>query len=132
MNARSLAGLVCRNLVLAILALAAPFSSLALEPAPFLRVQVYPDHYSLAGQTYADLAALAARVEPLGANALQIDGCGAASGKRLVAAVERFHGAYVQGIQIRQLDPREPGCSLQALADTDYYATDERGWSMLP
>jgi hypothetical protein len=119
-------------------ALVVPFAALGADNVPpeALNVKVFPDRYVVAGTQFADAAALEAWAKPVMVRTVWLDTCSPASTKALLAAVEKFQGAYADGIQIRSLSPREAGC---ATADavgrrpgTDYFATDEQGRSMVP
>jgi hypothetical protein len=108
-------------------------------------VKVFPDRYVAAGKPFTDLAALEAWAKPIRLRELWLDGCGAASTRQLLAAVERFYPVYVEGVQIRTFAADEPACLglaakassdrdgvARELADEAYYATDQIGRSMMP
>ena len=138
----------CRRIVVAGgVALVLPLSGLAVDNAPpeALNVKVFPDRYIAAGKSFSDLAALETWAKPIRIRVLWLDSCDPASARSLVAAVERFHSVYVEGIQIRTFGPGEPGCALAAAlassapprmsrlpASDEYYATDESGRSRIP
>ena len=106
-----------------------PLAAIALESESSVRVQVYADHYALNGHRFTELATLEAWVEPLNVRALRLEACGQAAAKRLGAAVERFYGVYMQGIEIRELDP---DCAPRGASDVAFLAVDEHGRSTLP
>lgn len=126
-----------------------PLSGLAADNAPpgaLLDVKVLPDRYVAAGRPFADLAALEAWTRPMPIRVLRLDSCGPASAKPLLAAVERFHAVYGEGIHIRTLASGEPECASAAAqgsgapaarmgrlpTDEEYYASDAFGRSMIP
>jgi hypothetical protein len=130
------------------LALILPLSGLAQETVPpeALNVKVFPDRYVAAGKPFSDLGALEAWAKPIRIRILWLDSCGPASTGQLLAAVERFHRVYVEGVQIRTFGAGEPGCLEptvervnwrrdgvgRAPADDAYYATDQYGRSTMP
>jgi hypothetical protein len=118
------AALLCRSIALA---LAVPLSASAAGDT--LDVKVLPDRYLVAGRSFADVAALEAWARPARIRTLQLETCGPASTRQLLAAVERFQAVSVEGIQIRALPVAEPAC---VPADAGYFATDETGRSVLP
>lgn len=137
----------CRRTIIAGgLALSLPLPALALDNAPpeAMSVKVFPDRYVAAGKPFSDLAALEAWAKPILVRVLWLDSCGPASTKQLLAAVERFHRVYVEGVQIRTFAMDEPACfgAEQASRDRDgvtreagdagYYATDQHGRSTMP
>jgi hypothetical protein len=139
----------CRPSVAAMgLALILPLSGLAADSVPpeALHVKVFPDRYVAAGKPFSDLAGLEAWAKPIRIRTLWLDSCGAASTKRLLAAVERFHSVYPEGVQIRTFNVGEPGCLALAAelatggrgvpsrfpAVPEYYATDRFGRSTMP
>ena len=137
----------CRNIVAAGLAFVLPLSALALDPVPpeALSVKVFSDRYVAAGKPFSDLAALEAWAKPIRSRVLWLDSCGPASKGQLLAAVERFHTVYVEGVQIRTFAAGEPAClgtTEQAsggrdsvsreLTDGAYYASDKSGRSLVP
>ena len=136
-----------RTIVAGGLALILPLPALALDNAPpeALSVKVFPDRYVAAGKPFSDLAALEAWAKPIIVRVLWLDSCGSASTKQLLAAVERFHRVYVEGVQIRTFAAGEPECLVadeqasrdrdgvtRGRADAGYYATDQRGRSTMP
>lgn len=136
-----------RTIVAGGLALILPLPALALDNAPpeALSVKVFPDRYVAAGKPFSDLAALEAWAKPILVRVLWLDSCGPASTKPLLAAVERFHRVYVEGVQIRTFAASEPECFgaaeqasqdrdgvTRARADEAYYATDQHGRSTMP
>jgi hypothetical protein len=138
---------LCRSIVAGALALAFSLPALALDNAPpeALSVKVFPDRYVAAGKPFSDLAALEAWAKPILVRVLWLDSCGPASTKQLLAAVERFHRVYAEGVQIRTFAAGEPECfgtAEQASRDPDgmirertdagYYATDQLGRSTMP
>jgi len=114
-------------------------------PPEALNVKVFPDRYVAAGKPFSDLAALEAWAKAIQIRTLWLDSCGNASTTQLVAAVERFHSIYAQGVQIRTFAAGAPECVgsaeqvggvrdgvSRALADGAYYATDPYGRSTMP
>lgn len=138
----------CRRILVAgSFALFVPVPGAAVENTPpeALNVKVFPDRYVAAGNLFSDLAALEAWAKPISIRVLWLDSCGPASAKPLLAAVERFHAAYPEGIQIRSFGRDDAGCVSAAAqanrteprvsrlpASEDYYATDESGRSTMP
>jgi hypothetical protein len=138
----------CRStLVAGGLALIVPLSGFAMDNVPpeTLSVKVFPDRYVAAGKPFTDLAALEAWAKPILIRELRLDSCGPASTRQLLAAVERFHRVYVEGVQIRTFAAGEPACLgtaeqagwdrdgvTGAPADDAYYATDQLGRSIMP
>jgi hypothetical protein len=128
------------------LALALPSSALALEQVPpeALSVKIFSDRYVAAERPFSDLAALEAWATPKRMRVLWLDSCGPASTAYLLAAVERFHKAYADGVQIRTFDSGEPACvvsvgqvssSRDRPSDTPglpYYSSDKSGRSLVP
>lgn len=129
------------------LAVVFPLSALGLDSVPpeALNVKVFPDRYVAAGRPFSDLAALEAWAKPIHIRTLWLDSCGNASTKQLMAAVERFHSVYAEGVQIRTfaegavecLGPTEQAGRARhgvgrALDEAAYYATDQNGWSTMP
>jgi hypothetical protein len=137
-----------RNIAAMGLAVSLPLSGLAQETVPpeALSVKVFPDRYVAAGKPFPDLAALEAWAKPILIRVLWLDSCGPASTAQLLAAVERFHRVYVEGVQIRTYAAGEPGClepaaeranwgrdaMRRAPADDAYHATDQFGRSTMP
>ena len=137
----------CTTLVAGGFALILPLSGLAIDNVPpeALSVKVFPDRYVAAGKPFADLAELEAWAKPIRIRVLWLDSCGPASTSRLLAAVERFHTMYVEGVQIRTFSLGAPACVgateqagwaldglTQARTDASYYATDQSGRSTMP
>ena len=50
-------------------------------------------------------------MKPILIRTLWLDSCGNASTKQVVAAVERFHSMYAEGVQIRTFDARRLNAS---------------------
>jgi len=136
-----------RNIAATGLALILPLPGLALDivPPEALSVTVFPDRYVAAGKPFSDLAALEAWAKPIRIRVLWLDSCGPASTRQLLAAVERFHRVYVDGVQIRTFAAAEPACLgaaeqaswgadgvSRAPADEAYHATDQYGRSTMP
>ena len=136
-----------KTLMAALLALNIPLPARALDSAPpeALDVKIFPDRYVAAGKPFSDLAALEAWAKPIRIRFLWLDTCAPATARQLLAAVERFHSVYAEGIQIRALDPNDPRCVSEAedanwsritavrLPSSDeYQATDESGRSSMP
>jgi hypothetical protein len=137
----------CRRILAGGFALVLPLSALGLDSVPpeALNVKVFSDRYVAAGKQFSDLAALEAWAKPILIRTLWLDSCGNASTRHLVAAVERFHSSYAEGIQIRTFAVGEPACLGaaeqanwgrddvgRAPADEAYYATDQSGRSTMP
>ncbi len=129
------------------LALILPLSALGVDSVPpeALNVKVFPDRYVAAGKPFSDLGALEAWAKPIRIRTLWLDSCGNASTKQLVAAVERFHSVYAEGVQIRTFAAGAPEClglaeqvgwarqdASRALAEVAYHATDQYGRSTMP
>jgi hypothetical protein len=116
------------------LALAVPLSALAADNAPpeALHVKVYADRYVAAGKAFADVAALESWAKPILIRSVWLDICGPSSTPQLLAAVERFHAAYSDGMQIRVPGARQAACPPAARADAGHLATDEHGRGLLP
>ena len=147
MNAHSVVSRCRGALVGGGFALIFPLSGLALDNVPpeALSVKVFSDRYVAAGKPFSDLAALEAWAKPIRIRTLWLDSCGPASTGQLLAAVERFHRVYVEGVQIRTFAAGEPACLgtaeqaswdrdsvTRAPADDAYYATDQHGRSTMP
>lgn len=147
MHTRPFVSLCRRTILTGGFALIIPLSGITADNAPpeALNVKVFPDRYVAAGKSFADLSTLEAWAKPILIRALWLDNCSPASTTQLLAAVERFHTAYSDGIQIRALSPGEARCVLAAgndghtladmqsvRADTEYFAADELGRSKLP
>jgi hypothetical protein len=120
-----------------VLALIFPLPGLALDNAPpgALSIKVFPDRYVAADKPFSDLATLEAWAKLIRVRVLWLDGCGPAATGQLLAAVERFHRVYVEGVQIRTFAASEPAClaaATQPPADEAYYASDQYGRSTLP
>jgi hypothetical protein len=147
MNAHSVASRCRWILVAGGLAVILPLSALGLDSVPpeALNVKVFPHRYVAAGKPFSDLAALEAWAKPILIRTLWLDNCGNASTKQLLAAVERFHSVYVEGVQIRTFAAGAPECLVaaeqagwardavsRAPADAAYYTTDPYGRSTMP
>jgi hypothetical protein len=126
------------------LAFMLPLSGVAADNVPpeALNVKVFPDRYVAAGRPFADLTALETWAKSILIRTLWLDSCGNASTRQLLAAVERFHTVYAEGVQIRTFAPGDPGC-LEPLADRampargwpaayEYLVTDRSGRSVMP
>ena len=139
----------CRSTLAAgSIALILPVSALAVDAAPpeALSVKVFPDRYVAAGKPFSDLAALEAWATTIRIRTVWLDGCGPASTKQLLAAVERFHRVYVEGVQVRTFALEESGCLAPAAervsfgvdevarlpSAREYQATDQRGRGVMP
>jgi hypothetical protein len=119
-----------------------PGTALGLDSVPpeALNVKVFSDRYVAAGKPFSDLAALEAWAKPIRIRTLWLDSCGNGSTKQLLAAVERFHSVYAEGVQIRTFAAGEPECLgageqagvSRPLADVAYHATDQHGRSTMP
>jgi hypothetical protein len=114
-------------------------------PPEALSVKVFPDRYVAAGRAFTDLGALESWARPIRIRVLWLDNCSRVSVQPLLAAVERFHSVYAEGIQIRTFSPGEPTClsapehatwaqdRMSRLPRSDeYYSTDESGRSKMP
>jgi hypothetical protein len=139
---------ICRRSLVAVgLALVLPLSALGADNVPpeTLDVKVFPDRYIAAGKPFVELAALEAWVRPILIREVWLDGCGPASGKQLMAVVERFQSEYWERMRIRTLPSEEAGCAsaaahagpltsdvVQRPADVEFLATDDAGRSILP
>ncbi|HZA95462.1 MAG TPA: hypothetical protein VE421_04935 [Burkholderiaceae bacterium] len=136
-----------RRIAAATLALGLPLSGLALDGVPpeSLSVKIFADRYVVAGKPFSDIAALEAWAAPNRTRVLRLDSCGPASTEHLLAAVERFHKVYVEGIQIRSFAAGEPACvgsveqassSLNSASEIQtglpYYPSDKSGRSLVP
>lgn len=143
MRTHSIIARCSRSVVAACLALGLPLSGLAFDNVPpeALNVKVFPDRYVAADRPFSDLAALEAWAKPIRIRTLWLDSCGGpASDTRLLAAVERFHAIYAEGVQIRTLAAEDPGClgaerairGGEFLRDSDYSAVDRDGRSWMP
>ena len=142
MNAHTVASHCRWTLMAGGLALVFPLSGLGLDSVPpeALNVKVFSDRYVAAGKPFSDLAALEAWAKPIHIRTLWLDSCGNASAKQLVAAVERFHSVYAEGVQVRTFAAGEPECLgageqagvSRPLADVAYHATDQHGRSTMP
>jgi hypothetical protein len=137
-----------RALVAGCFALIVPLSGLAQDNVPpeALSVKVYSDRYVAAGKPFSDLAALEAWAKPIRIRTLWLDSCGPASTGQLLAAVQRFHQVYVEGVQIRTFAANEAACvgaddqasvtvrdSVTIASDDEaYIATDQYGRSTIP
>jgi hypothetical protein len=119
-------------------ALFAPLVAFAAEPADMARVTVFPDHYAVGENRFADLAALETWIKGTGARTLRLENCSDSSPGRVMAAVERFHEAYGDGVEIRSLGAgcaarfASTGASAQAVERSPYLAVDAQGRSLLP
>jgi hypothetical protein len=138
---------VSRTLVAGGLAFVLSLSALAADNVPpeTLDVKVFPDRYIAAGKPFVELAALEAWARPILIREVWLDGCGPASGKQLVAAVEHFQSEYWERIRIRTLPSGEAGCVSAAAhagpahgvvgqrpAKAEFLATEDSGRSTLP
>lgn len=147
MSAHPIVSRCRRTLVATGFGLILPLSVLGVDNAPpeALSVKVFPDRYVAAGRPFSDLVALESWAKPIRIRVLWLDNCSTESVQPLLAAVERFHSVYAEGIQIRTFGPGEAGCnwaSEQAIwaqdhmgglpAGDEYYATDESGRSRMP
>ncbi len=109
-------------------------------PPEALNVKVFPDRFVAAGKPFSDIAALEAWAKPIRIRTLWLDSCGNGSTKQLLAAVERLHSAYAEGVQIRTFAAGEPACLVageqagmsRPLVDAAYLATDQHGRSTMP
>jgi hypothetical protein len=129
------------------IALLLPLPALALDstPSDTLSVRVYADRYVAAGTQFSDVESLAAWAGPARTRVLALDSCGPAATAPLLAAVERFHRVYVDGVRIRTFAPGAPACVGGAepprstgaeptlpWAALPYYASDTTGRSSVP
>lgn len=99
--------------VVGTVALLLPLAAFALDPAPArsLSVSVFSDRYVAAERQFTDLDALEGWVKSATPRVLRLDGCGAASATRLLAAVERFQHSY---LDVRMSEVGDPGCATAA------------------
>ena len=113
MSAHTIVSRFSRAAVAGGLALILPLVAFALDPAPArsLSVSVFSDRYVAAGRQFSDLDALEGWVKSGSPRVLRLDGCGAASATRFLAAVERFQHVY---LEIRMSEAGEPGCTTVA------------------
>jgi hypothetical protein len=144
MNASAVTAGFRRRIATAVLALGVPFCGVAADGVPpeALNVKVFPDRYVAAGRPFADLASLDAWAKTIRIRTVWLDGCGNASARQLIAAVERFYPLYTEGVQVRVLGPADPGCVEPVVVGTaqvralpaahEYFATDRAGRSALP
>ena len=146
MNARDILPRGRRNVIATGLGLVLPLSAMALDSVPpeALSVKVFPDRYVAAGKPFSDLTTMETWAKAIQIRVLWLDSCGPGSTERLLAAVERFHRVYAEGIQIRTLAASEPSClpapevqgsgrdSVKAPIDLAYFATDQYGRSNMP
>jgi hypothetical protein len=128
-----------RNITAAVLTLVLPLCGIAAEGAPpdVLTVKVYPDRYVAAGQSFSDLVALENWSKPARMRVLWLDSCGPESSAQLLAAVERFHRLYVDGVRIWTFDVTESACFVAAkpseeISGFSYYLGDRFGRSAVP
>jgi hypothetical protein len=118
-------------------ALFVPLVAFAAEPPDTVRVTVFADHYAAGDSRFADLAALETWIKNTGARTLRLVNCSDASPGRVMAAVERFHKAYV-GVEIRRLGEgcaggfTSTGASPQPVQDSPYLAVDAQRRSVMP
>jgi hypothetical protein len=122
-------GLSC----LACCTFALPLPALAADDVPpeALNVKVYADRYMAAGKQFSDLASLESWAKPIPLRAMWLDNCNPASVRQLLAAVERFQGAFAEGIVIRPAG----GCATEgapATTHAEYLATDDTGRGWMP
>jgi hypothetical protein len=110
MSAHTIVSRFFRTAVAGGLALILPLAAFALDPAPAwsLSVSVFSDRYIAAERQFTDLDALEGWVKSSSPRVIRLDGCGAASATRLLAAVERFQHAY---LEIRMSEAGKPGCT---------------------
>jgi hypothetical protein len=110
MPARSIVSRFSRTAVAGALALAFPLAGLAGErtSGATLTITLFADRYMAAGVPFADLDRLDALVQPMNSSVLQLEGCGPESAGALLAAAERYRGAY---LEIRMLTEGERGCN---------------------
>jgi hypothetical protein len=113
MSAQSIVTRMTRLAVAAGLGLVVPLAGLALDrtSGATLTVTVLPDRYVAADVPFVGLAALDALVKPMNPSVLRLDGCGAESVNALLAAAERYRGAY---LEIRLLAVAEQACTAAA------------------
>ena len=127
---------VCRSMLLAAgIALAFPLPGIGADKRAPLTVQIFPVHYTAAGRTFDDLAALERWLRSMPIRTVSLQLCGRQPLTRLLAAVERFQPAYPEGIRVSALAPADADCASSAAAqhaDIDYFASDKHGRSILP
>ena len=117
MPARSIVSRFCRTAAAGALTLAFPLAGLAADrtSGATLTVTVFADRYMAADVPFADLDVLDALVHPMNASVLQLEGCGPESVGALLAAAERYRGAY---LEIRMLAGSEGACTAAAADDS--------------
>lgn len=110
MNARTIGLRFSRIVVAGGLALMLPLAVFALDPEPgrSVSVSVFSDRYLTAKRQFTDLDALEGWVKSATPRVLRLNGCGATSATRLLAAVERFQHVY---LEIRMSEAGESGCT---------------------
>ena len=129
-----------KAMVVASFALWVPISAFGTETPALLPVKVFADHYAVGDQRFGDVATLEAWLKPMAARTLRLENCGRASAERLVAAVQRFHLLYDEGITVRYLGD---GCIAHVaqprwldnavdVSGSPYLAVDADGRGTLP
>jgi hypothetical protein len=110
-NTRSIVSRFSRIAVASAFAL--PLAGLAADRSSGATISVtaFPDRYVAVGVPFVDLDALDALVNPARPSVLQLAGCGPESAGALLAAAERYRGAY---LEIRMLDGTERACTAAA------------------
>lgn len=134
------------NLIAGGLFLIVPLLAIAACPTPaaVVHVKVFPDHYAVNEQKYADVVALEASLALSDYRVVHLDNCGPASTRALLTVVERLQYAHTGVIELHKLPAGEEGCSLAkgvaigaqgqigSSKDSAYFATDSFGRSIMP
>ena len=134
------------NLIAGGLFLIVPLLAIAACPTPaaVVHVKVFPDHYAVNEQKFADVVALEASLALSDYRVVHLDNCGPASTRALLTVVERLHYAHTGVIELHKLPAGEEGCSLAkgvaigaqgrvgSSEDSAYFATDSFGRSIMP
>ena len=134
------------NLIAGGLFLIVPLLAIAASPTPaaVVHVKVFPDHYAVNEQKFADVVALEASLALSDYRVVHLDNCGPASTRALLTVVERLHYAHTGVIELHKLPAGEEGCSqaksvaigaqgqIGSSKDSAYFATDSFGRSIMP
>lgn len=134
------------SLIAGALFLIVPLLAIAACPTPaaVVHVKVFPDHYAVNDQKFADVVALEASLALSDYRVVHLDNCGPASTSALLTVVERLHLADTGVIELHKLPAGEQDCSLAkgvaigaqgrvgSSEDSAYFATDSFGRSIMP
>jgi len=134
------------NLIAGGLFLIVPLLAIAACPTPaaVAHVKVFPDHYAVNEQKFADVVALEAALALSDYRVVHLDTCGPASARALLAAVERLHLGDTGVIEVHKRPASELDCSqaksvaigaqgqIGSSKDSAYFATDSFGRSIMP